>query len=182
MSTMKEIIFKHKQLVDRMLRGAAKNLDSRGYNHDNTKLSCAELPHFEEAKPILESSEYLSKEYMEGLKILGPALEHHYANNNHHPEHYAKEWKCDGCRSTFSTEEKTNGVTCPVCGVDGKIKYVCEMSRMSLFDLLEMLIDWKAATEISPNGDIIKSIEKGQERFGYGDELKEILFNTLEEI
>jgi hypothetical protein len=50
---------------------------------------------------------------------------------------------------------------------------------MSLVDLLEMLCDWKAATLRHANGDIRRSIEQNQQRFGYSDELKGILFNTL---
>ena len=45
--------------------------------------------------------------------------------------------------------------------------------------LLEMLCDWIAATKRHNNGDIRKSIEINQKRFGYSDELKQILFNTL---
>jgi hypothetical protein len=50
---------------------------------------------------------------------------------------------------------------------------------MSLVDLLEMLCDWKAATIRHANGDIRRSIEQNQQRFGYSDELKGILLNTL---
>jgi hypothetical protein len=50
---------------------------------------------------------------------------------------------------------------------------------MSLVDLLEMLCDWKAATLRHANGDIRRSIEQNQQRFGYSDELKSILLNTL---
>lgn len=49
---------------------------------------------------------------------------------------------------------------------------------MSLMDLTEMLCDWKAATERHANGDLARSIEQNQERFGYTDELKGILINT----
>jgi hypothetical protein len=42
-----------------------------------------------------------------------------------------------------------------------------------------MLCDWKAATLRHDDGDIRRSIEINQERFGYSDELKQILINTL---
>jgi hypothetical protein len=51
--------------------------------------------------------------------------------------------------------------------------------EMSLVDLLEMLCDWKAATLRHADGDIRRSIEQNQQRFGYSDELKAILLNTL---
>lgn len=53
---------------------------------------------------------------------------------------------------------------------------------MSLLDLLEMLIDWKAASERHKTGDIRRSIELNQVRFGYSDELKRILLNTVNEL
>jgi hypothetical protein len=53
------------------------------------------------------------------------------------------------------------------------------IKSMSLLDLLEMLCDWIAATKRHKDGDIRKSIEINQKRFGYSDELKRILVNTL---
>lgn len=53
---------------------------------------------------------------------------------------------------------------------------------MSLLDLVEMLCDWKAATERHENGDIAKSIEINQDRFGYSDDLKPIFHNTIKEM
>lgn len=50
---------------------------------------------------------------------------------------------------------------------------------MNLLDLLEMICDWKAASERHNDGDIYKSIEINQKRFGYSDELKLILKNTV---
>lgn len=50
---------------------------------------------------------------------------------------------------------------------------------MSLLDLVEMLADWKAATLRHNDGDIKRSIEVNQKRFGYSDELKQILLNTI---
>jgi hypothetical protein len=50
---------------------------------------------------------------------------------------------------------------------------------MSLIDLCEMLADWKAATERTPDGSIYESISINQKRFGYSDELKQIFLNTL---
>ena len=51
---------------------------------------------------------------------------------------------------------------------------------MNLLDLLEMICDWKAASERHNDGDIYKSIEINQKRFGYSDELKLILKNTVD--
>lgn len=51
---------------------------------------------------------------------------------------------------------------------------------MHLLDLLEMVVDWRAATERHHDGDIRESIEQNQERFGYSDELKRIFHNTAD--
>ena len=50
---------------------------------------------------------------------------------------------------------------------------------MTLIDICEMICDWKAATLRHNDGDIMKSIELNQNRFGYSDELKQILINTV---
>lgn len=52
---------------------------------------------------------------------------------------------------------------------------------MSLLDLIEMVMDWRAATERHNDGCIRKSIEINQKRFGYTDELKQIFINTINE-
>lgn len=53
---------------------------------------------------------------------------------------------------------------------------------MSLLDLIEMLVDWKAASERHADGDFLASIEYNQGRFGYTDEMKAILLNTAREL
>ena len=46
---------------------------------------------------------------------------------------------------------------------------------MSLFDLTEMLMDWKAAGERHPGGmNIVRSIEISSDRFSVGEQLKKI--------
>ncbi len=60
--------------------------------------------------------------------------------------------------------------------------HVNGINGMCLLDLIEMLCDWKAATLRHADGDILKSIEINQKRFGYSDELKQILLNTLPHI
>lgn len=50
---------------------------------------------------------------------------------------------------------------------------------MSLIHLIELVCDWHAAVTRHETGDIRESIEANQTRFGYGDELKQILHNTV---
>lgn len=54
------------------------------------------------------------------------------------------------------------------------------IADMNLVDLLEMLCDWVAAAKRHKNGDVYESLEINAKRFGYGPELKQALFNTLE--
>jgi len=53
---------------------------------------------------------------------------------------------------------------------------------MSWIDKIEMLVDWKASTKRSPDGDIKKSIEINQERFSYSDKDKEDMIQFLKDI
>ena len=48
-----------------------------------------------------------------------------------------------------------------------------------LFDLIEMFIDWKAASERHATGDIMKSIDINQARFGINGQLCNIFKNTV---
>jgi len=49
---------------------------------------------------------------------------------------------------------------------------------MNLIDIIEMLCDWKSSTLRHSDGDIFKSIQINQERFGYSDEMAQLLRNT----
>lgn len=49
---------------------------------------------------------------------------------------------------------------------------------MTLVDLLEMLADWKAATERHADGDLRRSLAVQRDRFGLSDQLMQILTNT----
>ncbi len=51
---------------------------------------------------------------------------------------------------------------------------------MNLVDLVELFCDWAAACLRHPDGDLRRSIELNKERFGMGDELVQILRNTVE--
>lgn len=51
---------------------------------------------------------------------------------------------------------------------------------MTLLDLVEMICDWKAASFRHDNGNIKESIKINQKRFGFSDDLRKILENTVE--
>jgi len=56
------------------------------------------------------------------------------------------------------------------------------VNGMTLIDLVEMLCDWKAASERHADGDIVKSIDINRERFGLDAQLYQILMNTAKEL
>ena len=134
----------HIQGVQRFLLNVIANLRERARTHDESKLEQPELSLFSNVD--LEESPHGTDAYDRNLKRLEDALEHHYANNDHHPEHHE------------------NGI-----------------QDMHLGNILEMLCDWNEATSRHPDDDIYESIETNQERFGYDDELKQILINTVDE-
>jgi len=78
----------HINEVRRLLRVVAVELLIRGEQHDQSKLSPEELDTFAEYGPKLKDVTYGSAEYKQYLTEMKVALDHHYANNRHHPEFY----------------------------------------------------------------------------------------------
>lgn len=137
--------FRHIERVRNLLNDMAYLLLVRGQMHDQSKLRSPEVEAFTEFTSKLATCTYGSAEYEGFRKAMKPALDHHYANNRHHPEHFKG-------------------------GVDD----------MNLIDVLEMLVDWKAASERHNDGNIRKSIEKNADRFSLSPQLVRILENTAE--
>lgn len=79
---------KHIDKVTQNIYDVVDNLHDRSLVHDLSKLHEPEKPIFDKMTQKLAKMEYGSEEYKQSLKDLGPALEHHYANNTHHPEHW----------------------------------------------------------------------------------------------
>lgn len=52
------------------------------------------------------------------------------------------------------------------------------INDMTLLDILEMLVDWKASSERHHDGNILKSIEINSDRFGISPQLTKIMENT----
>jgi hypothetical protein len=136
----------HSRRVDELLLQLISGLQERVTQHDLSKLYDPEKLIFDEYTPKLKDTTYGSEEYKQYLAEMQVALDHHYAVNRHHPEHFAT-------------------------GVDG----------MNLIDLVEMLCDWKAATERHDDGDLERSLEVQRGRFNLSDQLVSILRNTAKE-
>ncbi len=80
--------YKHIDRVRKLMSAVIENLLSRMDEHDQSKLGSPEVEIFTEFTPKLKDSEYGSDEYKEFLKQMKPALDHHYEENSHHPEHW----------------------------------------------------------------------------------------------
>lgn len=78
---------RHIEQVRKNLNFMIKELLARGEEHDQSKMESPEVEAFTNA-PSIKNITYNSPEYNEIKKNLGPALEHHYAKNSHHPEHH----------------------------------------------------------------------------------------------
>ena len=80
--------FRHIERLRNLLNVFVIALLRRGEIHDQSKLEPPEVSLFTAVSGQLSGLTYGSPEYTEALKNLGPALEHHYANNRHHPEYF----------------------------------------------------------------------------------------------
>lgn len=122
-------------------------LVERAVDHDKSKLVEPEKSGYNQLTVDLRDVVYGTDEYRAALAAAKPVIDHHYAHNSHHPEHYA------------------NGI-----------------AGMSLLDIVEMLCDWKAASERTKQGSIAASLVHNKTRFGIDDQLAAILENTVKEL
>lgn len=107
------------------------NLLERAIDHDKSKFIEPEFSGYAALEADLSTITYGTLEYREALQEAHHVIGHHYAGNDHHPEHF-----------------------------DGG------MEDMNLLQLMEMLADWKAASERSRDGDLSKSFAVHRERNG----------------
>lgn len=80
--------YEHIHHVQQRLAWVLRNLQDRMLWHDASKLRDPEKEAFDVYSPKLASLVYGTDEYRATLREMKPALEHHYAMNSHHPEHY----------------------------------------------------------------------------------------------
>lgn len=78
----------HIYQVQKALLKAAFLIQQRCLSHDRSKMDDPEVELFTKMTPKLKTVVYGSEEYKQFLIELKPALDNHYANNTHHPEHY----------------------------------------------------------------------------------------------
>lgn len=78
----------HINVVRGKLAEVIGHLSVRAEQHDRTKLEEPEKATFDRVTPLLRDLTYGSDEYKASIAEMKPALDHHYAHNSHHPEHY----------------------------------------------------------------------------------------------
>jgi len=152
---------KHIDRVRDYLSVLVMEIAKRREGHDASKLESPEKETFDRVTPLLKDLTYGSEEYKAMLGEMQVALDHHYAHNRHHPEHFK------------GTEVRQGGEVVE--------RWQEGMCGMTLVDLIEMFCDWCAATERHDDGNIGRSIDHNMKRFGFGETLANIMCNTAQE-
>jgi hypothetical protein len=82
---------KHIDLVNENGKKFCDKFLERLTHHDASKLEEPERKYFDKGTPQLKNSTYGDKSYDDAKERIKPGLEHHYAENDHHPEHFGKQ-------------------------------------------------------------------------------------------
>lgn len=130
---------KHIENVRKYIRFLIDKLDNRGVKHDSSKLESPEVELFAEHTLQLASLSYGSEAYQASLDALKPALEHHYASNRHHPEHFVNgindmtlidicemfsDWKASTLRHNDGNLLKSIEINAERFNMDGQLKAI----------------------------------------------------------
>lgn len=139
---------KHIENVRHFIKLITDKLTIRGINHDKPKLESPEVEIFTEYTPKLAASTYGSPEYNEFLAEMRIALEHHYSNCRHHPEHFSKgindmnlvdivemlcDWKAASMRHNDGNLLKSIEINAKRFGYDDQLKQIF-INTAKLFD------------------------------------------------
>jgi hypothetical protein len=116
---------RHITTVQILLGRVVGKFIDRSMLHDASKLEPPEKAVYDEFTPKLRGLTYGSDEYKASLAAMGPALQHHYAHNSHHPEHYPNgidgmslldlmemlaDWKAAGMRHDDGSMDKSMAI------------------------------------------------------------------------
>lgn len=130
---------KHIENVRKYIRIFTDALTNRAVRHDSTKLESPEVEVFAEFTPKLAGSTYGSEEYNGFLREMNVALQHHYASNRHHPEHFTKgiddmtlvdivemlcDWKAASLRQNDGNLLKSIEINASRFGYDDQLKKI----------------------------------------------------------
>ncbi|MDK1290116.1 DUF5662 family protein [Pseudoalteromonas umbrosa] len=106
----------HRASQQSLLSVWLQEIHRRCLTHDQSKLLAPEVDAFTKSMERLSFVEFGSVDYHKALAELKPALEHHYAHNRHHPEHFSGgvmdmtlvdlfEMYCDWLASSLRTKD-----------------------------------------------------------------------------
>lgn len=79
---------KHKANVKKFIYRLITDLSRRAEHHDDSKFVDPEKASYIKHVPLLRETTYGSEEYKNVVRSMTPAVEHHYAANRHHPQHF----------------------------------------------------------------------------------------------
>lgn len=88
MSNFETCTMEHKARVSILLTKVAKELIRRGNVHDNSKFKTPERELYEMNHDKLDTVKFGTEEYRKLHDEMSVAIEHHYKENDHHPEHF----------------------------------------------------------------------------------------------
>lgn len=163
----KDVMIHIKKIRD-LLTKIIIDLEERSVNHDKSKLEDFEKSCYDKYIPLIKKAKFGSDEYEDIKEKMGEGLKHHYENNRHHPEHFTNT-VCSKCGVRYYPDDINHK-----CGCGGTVIEKPDISQMTLIDLTEMLVDW-----VSVTSNIDESIETLQLKYGFRNELKSILKNTV---
>lgn len=130
---------KHIETVRKYIRFIIDKIDIRGVKHDASKLESPEVELFAEHTNKLADLTYDSDEYKASLEALKPALDHHYAANRHHPQHFVNgvndmtlidiiemfcDWKASSLRQNDGNLLKSIEANAERFNMDGQLKQI----------------------------------------------------------
>jgi hypothetical protein len=130
---------KHIEAVRRYIRFMIDKIDMRGVKHDASKLESPEVEVFAEYTPKLSATTFGSEDYYANLASMKPALDHHYASNRHHPEHFVNgindmtlvdiiemfcDWKASTLRHNDGNLLKSIETNAERFNMDGQLKQI----------------------------------------------------------
>ncbi len=130
---------KHIEAVRKYIRFMIDKIDMRGVKHDASKLESPEVDVFAEYTPKLNNTTFGSEEYYQNLEHMKSALDHHYASNRHHPEHFVNgindmtlidilemfcDWKASTLRHNDGNLLKSIEINAERFNMDGQLKQI----------------------------------------------------------
>lgn len=130
---------KHIEMVRKYIRFMIDKIDNRGVKHDASKLESPEVEIFAEYTQKINDCSYGSDDYKQNLEGMKVALDHHYAANRHHPEHFTGgvndmtlvdivemfcDWKASTLRHNDGNLLKSIELNAERFNIDGQLKQI----------------------------------------------------------